>query len=665
MKTKNRRRFTKWKVIATIILICFASQKILAATNYVGTTGTPGGNYFTDIQSAVNASSGGDFVIVSNGTYVLSSQIEVNTNLTIQSVTGPENTIIDGNNTNRCFYLYEHNIVISGFTITNGNTGSGYYHDGGGIYCADGEPVITNCTIIGNFAGDEGGGVRGCTIINCIVSGNSAEEGGGISEGTVNNCLIIRNSASGDGGGINFGTVNNCLIIGNSTENSGGGVIWAEINNCTISGNSAGVSGGGNLSASASINNSIIYYNSAPENPNREGGTYRRSCTTPAVSGEGNISSLPQFVGTNSSNYRIKSTSPCINAGDNSYAPMPVDLDGNPRIDVGIVDMGCYEYPFPFINITNEPAVVSHYQQTAGISGTNLNIAGNLYWVNSRHNISTNLFLPGFSTTITNLEPGENLIQVFGMNILAFLTNDFVNIHRETWEEIHPFIKITNAPAVVPYHQQTAEVNGTNLNIEGLMYWVNSRNEAATNIVIQGFSTTINNLEHGDNNITILGENKYGDPTNDAVNIHRKTLIESEPKIATNALIFPAVNSMIYASQWTNISWDAEKITDDIDGTNLTITKIDLHYADTTNFIVEVTNNIANTLGKIEWYIPSGSWDGKTNYVLKFEVVNSLSLTNSRIFWDNKFIVVPEPGVLLLEFTALACLFLVQRRLTK
>ena len=89
--------------------------------------------------------------------------------------------------------------------------------------------------------------------------------------------------------------------------------------------------------------------------------------------------------------------------------------------------------------------------------------------------------------------------------------------------------------------------------------------------------------------------------------------------------------------------WDVEKITDSIDGTNLTITKIDLHYADTTNFILEVTNNIANTLGKIEWYVSSGSWDGKTNYVLKFEVVNSLSLTNSRIFWDNKFVVVPEP----------------------
>jgi len=116
------------------------------------------------------------------------------------------------------------------------------------------------------------------------------------------------------------------------------------------------------------------------------------------------------------------------------------------------------------------------------------------------------------------------------------------------------------------------------------------------------------------------------------------------PQIAIDALIFPAANSIIFASTATNIIWDVEKITDDIDGTNLTISKIDLHYADTTNFILEVTNNIDNVLGKIEMNIPDGNWDGLTNYVLRFEVVDSSSLTNSRFFWDNTFAVVPEIG---------------------
>jgi len=119
------------------------------------------------------------------------------------------------------------------------------------------------------------------------------------------------------------------------------------------------------------------------------------------------------------------------------------------------------------------------------------------------------------------------------------------------------------------------------------------------------------------------------------------------PQIATNALIFPEAGSVIHASSPTNIIWHVDKITDDIDGTNLTITSITLHYADTTNFILEVTNNIANTLGEIEWYVPPGSWAGATNYVLKFEVIDSSFLTNSRVFWDNEFTIVPEMGTVI------------------
>jgi hypothetical protein len=61
----------------------------------------------------------------------------------------------------------------------------------------------------------------------------------------------------------------------------------------------------------------------------------------------GNFDTPPQFVDQAGGNLRLQSNSPCINAGLNAYAPAGLDLDGQPRIVGGTVDVGAYEFQAP------------------------------------------------------------------------------------------------------------------------------------------------------------------------------------------------------------------------------------------------------------------------------------------------------------------------------
>ncbi|HRZ38300.1 MAG TPA: choice-of-anchor Q domain-containing protein [Candidatus Paceibacterota bacterium] len=116
-----------------------------------------------------------------------------------------------------------------------------------------------------------------------------------------------------------------------------------------MTGNSARWGGGADGPYRGTLNNCIVYYNTAQYGANYDGSTFAHSCTTPLPErGEGNIDREPSFVDTNGwSDLRLQSNSPCINAGNNAYAVGAADLDGNPRISGGTVDMGAYEFQDP------------------------------------------------------------------------------------------------------------------------------------------------------------------------------------------------------------------------------------------------------------------------------------------------------------------------------
>lgn len=315
------------------------------------------------IQDAINAALPDDQILVTNGIYSVGATIvsDVGTNrvaitnvISVQSVNGPEFTVIDGGGLVRCAYLMDGS-RIAGFTLTNGVADSG-----GGVMCQSEEAFISNCVLAGNSAAvSDGGGAYAGTLVNCVLTGNSAPLGlgGGAAWSTLNNCIlagnlardgggavslslnncILRSNSAAYGGGAAFSTLYHSLVENNSATDSGGGVESSQLVNCTLSGNSGGAARGSWLF------NCISYFNT-PDNYDAFS-ELNYTCTMPLPGGGvGNITDAPLFADHTSGNLRLQSNSPCINAGNNAYVGGSADLDGRPRIQAGTVDMGAYEF---------------------------------------------------------------------------------------------------------------------------------------------------------------------------------------------------------------------------------------------------------------------------------------------------------------------------------
>lgn len=223
-----------------------------------------------------------------------------------------------------------------------------------GIYCKD-DTKIRNCTISGNKWG-----------IHCDDNN------------VIKNCIIVENTF----GGVIFGGDDSRIInsiIARNTGFKGAGIFceWSlktVVAHCTISGNSSIKTGGGIHCNGSTIfmSDCILWGNTAPKGPEIYVGT--RSYFWPSsfsawyndVQGGGvgvyveeedsqlqwyggNINLNPQFI--SSADYHLQNNSPCIDKGTNNPRRINLpatDLDGNPRIDNVIVDMGAYEFIHPF-----------------------------------------------------------------------------------------------------------------------------------------------------------------------------------------------------------------------------------------------------------------------------------------------------------------------------
>ena len=172
------------------LLILFLAIPVMANTYYVDTTGVEEDS----LRDAINLAAsnpGIDTIILRDGTYNLSSQLELIDSLVLMGENGyPACTLLasasSGNQYRPLYCSGKSNIEIKGLTITGG-----YADNGGGIYLGNVSDVkIDSCNIVRNKATTYGGGLYmenssdTVTISNCMFQGDSAVPangwGGGI-----------------------------------------------------------------------------------------------------------------------------------------------------------------------------------------------------------------------------------------------------------------------------------------------------------------------------------------------------------------------------------------------------------------------------------------------------------------------------------------------------
>jgi predicted outer membrane repeat protein len=204
------------KIIIMIwLVILLAVAAVYGRDLYVSLDGTnnyPFTNWpdaATNIEWAVNAGVNGDTVWISNGTYVLTNQIIVQSNLTIVGFNG--RPVIDGNNSNRCFYISAGNGTLSNLFITGGYSTT----NGGGVYIERNAKILY-CVFSNNVSITNGGGLYlsygSVTNDNCVFIANTASNGGGMyfyypnpaNSCLLKDCLFYTNICGYNGGGLNI-----------------------------------------------------------------------------------------------------------------------------------------------------------------------------------------------------------------------------------------------------------------------------------------------------------------------------------------------------------------------------------------------------------------------------------------------------------------------------
>ena len=298
-----------------------------AGTNGTGTAQNP----FNTIQAALDAAGDYDIISLAPGTYSGPGNVNLDYSgkpVMVQGSGGASECIIDCEWTARYgvdLHTDEDNrSVLSGVRICHAErtailgTGATF-------------PTIQYCQIVSNGAALQSWS-GGAWLRNCDISRNASDW----AVVAANEDLVMEN----------------CILAHNSDTNSWDSVVSffgarLQINNCTIVDNPLMPIDLWGSTNQIQINNSILWSNAYTLSQCWFGGAVRYSCIQGGFAGVGNISSIPMLT---RSMYRLKHTSPCIDAGTAPAMP-PADLIDSPRWDdpsrtnaASFFDMGAMEF---------------------------------------------------------------------------------------------------------------------------------------------------------------------------------------------------------------------------------------------------------------------------------------------------------------------------------